>query len=73
LLAMGLRIVLDGDRQQMGLAIGDGPLQWQPIRVLDRSALYWGDRLEEQGGMVVAAREADFAAELRRSNEGENL
>ena len=71
LLAMGLRIVLDGDGQRMGLAIGDAPLQWQPIRALDRSALYWGDRLEDQGGLVVARREADFAAELRRSGGGE--
>lgn len=69
--AMGLRIVLNGELQQMGLALGSAPLDWEPIRSLDRAALYSGDTLEQVMGMVVARREADFAAELRQNNGGE--
>jgi hypothetical protein len=69
--AMGLRIVLNGDERLMGLALGSAPLEWQPIRSLDRAALYSGDTLGEVAGLVVARREADFAAELRRSKGGE--
>jgi DNA invertase Pin-like site-specific DNA recombinase len=69
--AIGLRIVIDGDAQQMGLGVGGGPLAWQPIRRLDRAALYSGDTLGEVAGLVVAQREADFAAELRRSQGAE--
>jgi DNA invertase Pin-like site-specific DNA recombinase len=69
--SMGLRIVLDGDQQRMGLALGSAELDWQPIRTMDRAALYSGDTLEELAGLVVSRREADFAAELRRSKGGE--
>ena len=69
--AMGLRIVLNGDERLMGLALGSAPLEWQPIRSLDRAALYSGDTLGEVAGLVVARREADFAAELRQSKGGE--
>ena len=68
---MGLTISLDTETQQMGLALGDAPLQWQLIRALDRSALYWGDRLGEARGLVASEREADFAAELQRSEGAE--
>jgi DNA invertase Pin-like site-specific DNA recombinase len=50
--AMGLRIVVDGDQQQMGLELPGGELQWQPIRPLDRRLLWSGRRLEEEGGLV---------------------
>ena len=66
---MGLSITVDTSTSEIGLAIGDAPLQWQPIRELDRSALYWGDRLKEQAGLLVACREADFAAELRHGDQ----
>jgi hypothetical protein len=68
---MGLVITLDTGTNQMGLAIADAPMQWQLIRALDRSALYWGDRIEDQAGLLVAGSESDFSAELRRSNRGE--
>jgi len=63
---MGLSITVDTSTAEIGLAIGDAPPQWQPIRQLDRSALYWGDKVQEKAGLVVAGREADFAAELSR-------
>jgi DNA invertase Pin-like site-specific DNA recombinase len=69
--SMGLRIVLDGDQQRMGLALNTAELDWQPIRSLDCAALYSGDTLEEVGGLLVARREADFAAELKRSGGAE--
>lgn len=39
---LGLRLVVSSSKRQIGLAIGDGPLQWQPLSGLDRPALWDG-------------------------------
>jgi len=65
---MGMAITLDTAEGWMELQLGEGAVrQRQPIRPLDRSALYWGDRLRDQEGLLVSEREADFAAQLRQS------
>lgn len=69
---MGLAITFNTEEGWMDLQLGEGgvPLRSQ-IRALDRAALYSGDTLGEVAGLVVARREADFAAELRRIKGGE--
>jgi DNA invertase Pin-like site-specific DNA recombinase len=69
---MGMAITLDTAEGWMQLQLGEGAgMQRQQIRALDRAALYSGDTLGEVAGLVVAQREADFAAELRRSQGAE--
>jgi hypothetical protein len=69
---MGMGITLDTAEGWMQLQLGEGAgMQRQQMRVLDRAALYSGDMLGEVAGLVVAQREADFAAELKRSQGGE--
>ena len=69
---MGLAITLNTAEGWMELQLGEGAAKQRgQIRALDRAALYSGDMLGEEAGMLVARREADFAAELRRSEGGE--
>jgi len=69
---MGLRVTIDNAEGWMELQLGEGAVrQRHQLRPLDRAALYRGDTLEEVAGLLVARREADFAAELRRSDRGE--
>jgi hypothetical protein len=69
---MGLRVTIDSAEGWMELQLGEGAVrQRHQMRPLDRAALYRGDTLEEVAGLLVARREADFAAELRRRGRGE--
>jgi DNA invertase Pin-like site-specific DNA recombinase len=69
---MGMAITLNTAEGWMQLQLGEGGAsQRHQMRPLDRAALYSGDTLGEVAGLVVAQREADFAAELRRSARDE--
>ncbi|MEB3277042.1 MAG: recombinase family protein [Cyanobacteriota bacterium] len=39
---LGVTVCLQSSKRLMGLAIGDAPLQWQPLSSLDRAALWDG-------------------------------
>jgi hypothetical protein len=58
---LGLRITIDGSGRQMGLALGDGPPDWQPLDAeLAESALragatgaqFWQGEADGLGGGV---------------------